>query len=72
MPNLLKNDGWQAFLIPPKTGELARIIGEWLKNQDYGSEPNIDDSCEKGWSVYNTQQWDATFAVQPTWIEYHK
>lgn len=59
--------------------QIAEFIHEWLKQSaDYGSEPDIDGSCERGWTVYTeswghvNEQWEAFLAVKPTWILYGK
>lgn len=69
------------FPIGPTTmmiPELQTMIEAWLKQADYGRQPDIDGSCRKGWRVYVETwgrvngDWTAAFAVEPVWLEFHK
>lgn len=69
------------FPIGPSTMQaidLESMIVNWLKEADYGPQPDIDGSCRKGWRVYIETwnringDWTAAFAVEPVWLEFHK
>lgn len=68
---------WIPFLGTPTTQELSRLIIDWLKKQEYGNEPDLDGSCNKGWQVTShkdiySNDWQHVFSVKPCWIKYHK
>jgi hypothetical protein len=63
--------------------EAADFAWGWLCKQDFGSKPDIDGDCEKGWRIY-TESWGSVHddngakdlgsfvAVQPAWAMYGK
>ncbi len=78
-----EGSGQTKFPYPFKLEQLLPFITGWLENQDYGSEPDLDGSCSKGWSLFTNipyeqrktinQAWDCVlFAVRPEWAEHHK
>lgn len=72
--------------LPYKFGaeQLLPFITGWLDNQDYGTEPNIDGSCSKGWRLLTEVPYEerknvphiwnfyTIFAIQPVWAMHHK
>lgn len=54
------------------------FVNEWLKQQDYGKEPDHDGSNSKGWRVFNESWgqvfnwWEAFVAIEPVWAMYGK
>jgi hypothetical protein len=76
--------GWhesmQGTPLPAKMNRdmLVPLINAWLKDAEYGEEPDIDGSTVKGWTISNRIKYEVkgqfyiTFAVYPTWLEYGK
>jgi hypothetical protein len=69
-----------AIALPaPMTAEDAEpFVRAWLKEQDYGPQPDHDGDNGKGWRVYN-ESWSmvagkhrAFVAIEPCWIMYGK
>ncbi len=63
--------------------QIVPFIMGWLKNQDYGPEPDLDGSCSKGWKLFTEHPYiqgkptnpawhNVVFAIQPEWAEHHK
>lgn len=73
-----ENGGWNAFPGSLTPAEVEPLVISWLKNQDYGYEPDIDGSNRKGFLVYNESYGRinndpyAFVAIKPEWISYHK
>lgn len=54
------------------------LVRRWLDAADYGNEPDIDGSAEKGWRVFN-ESWghvhsyrSAICGIRPAWALYGK
>jgi hypothetical protein len=70
-------DSSSATKLPfPLTMEQAGdlIIG-WLRQVDYGAEPDHDGHNGKGWRLHNGTghidgEWQAFVAVEPVWAEF--
>lgn len=63
---------------PMKWKEAAEFAWGWLKNQDYGEQPDHDGSNGKGFAVYDEAwgrvggKWEAICAISPQWAWYGK
>lgn len=73
------NVQFQRFPSPIRSvEEIEPIIKGWLKDADYGREPDHDGDNGKGWRVYNESwthvagMWQAFVAIEPCWIWYGK
>ena len=80
------NKGSMPLIAPMDNPDaIADQIYAWLKNQDYGRQPDHDGSNNKGWRVTMNgpviseekySNTDHTFydvmCIQPYWVEYHK
>ena len=70
--------GWVIMLAPVTAEEAVPMVKMWLREQDYGREPDIDGSCSKSWRVFNGpwgyagNDWRGVVAIEPYWAEYHK
>lgn len=70
--------GWNAFPAPLAAKDLEPLVISWLKNQNYGYEPDTDGSVRKGFLVYNERYGRiaddpyAFVAIKPEWIVYDK
>lgn len=70
--------GWNAFPAPLEAEGLEPLVISWLKNQNYGYEPDTDGSASKGFLVYNETYGRidndpyAFVAIKPEWIVYDK
>lgn len=75
--------GWHEEMggekLPYKIGikSIIPLVSGWLQTADYGPEPNIDGSCEKGWTLtnnipYSRGSFYVSFRITPYWCEYHK
>lgn len=57
---------------------IGPVIEAWLGEVEYGPEPDIDGSCEKGFRIYNEAwgkvggMWEAFAAIEPVWLMYGK
>jgi len=71
-------DNVTPFLSKMTFAEVEPIIQGWLKEQDYGEQPDHDGSNGKGWRVYNeawghvNNEWEAFVAIEPAWAMYGK
>jgi len=58
--------------------EAAAFAEGWLRQAEYGPQPDHDGSNGKGWRVFNEAwghvggYWQALLAVQPAWAWYGK
>ncbi len=56
----------------------AHFVLRWLKEADYGQEPDHDGHNGRGWRLYNedwghiSNEWQAFVAIQPVWAMYGK
>lgn len=54
------------------------FIEAWLKEADYGSQPDTDGHNSKGWRIFNEGwghvcgMWQAFVAIEPEWLTYGK
>lgn len=73
-----KDNGATPFMSPLGRDEIRPMIESWLKEADYGAEPDHDGDNEKGCRVYNESwghvggQWAAFVAIEPVWLLYGK
>ena len=71
-------DNVTPFLSKMTFSEVEPLVQGWLKEQDYGEQPDHDGSNGKGWHVYNeawghvNNEWEAFVAIEPAWAMYGK
>ena len=71
-------ESYNKFPFKPSLEYILEFINLWLKEQNYGSQPDHDGDNDKGWRIYNeswghvNSEWQAFFAVQPVWAMYGK
>lgn len=57
---------------------LVSFATNWLKNADYGRQPDHDGDNGKGWRIYTgdwghvNSDWATICAIQPVWAMYGK
>lgn len=69
-----------ATLLPSPVGpdDALTLVTAWLREADYGPEPQHDGSNRKGCRVWNESfgyidgQYQAFVAIEPVWLEFHK
>lgn len=79
------NQSQSKFPYAMELEELVPFTLGWLRAQNYGSEPDLDGHCTKGWYLFTSdlsaydsknpliQAWhNVAFAVRPEWAEHHK
>jgi hypothetical protein len=73
-----KPNKWNAFMTPLDADGVTPMVIAWLKEQDFGNEPDTDGHNGKGFRVYN-ESWGyidsdpyAFVAIEPQWITYDK
>lgn len=73
-----EDHGSRKLRSPLGAREAAEYAKRWLDKVNYGPEPDIDGSCEKGFRVF-TEAWGhvagrhyCIVAVQPAWAMYGK
>jgi hypothetical protein len=71
-------EGFQPLPAAIDAAGAAPLIVKWLRDQDYGPEPDIDGSVAKGWRVY-CDSWGKVdghaysfVAIEPVWNLYGK
>jgi len=66
------------FPAPIEVEQAEGMIKAWLKEQDYGSQPDHDGDNGKGFRIYNEAwghvagRWEAFVAIEPVWLLYGK
>lgn len=74
----MDDPGANKFPAALDAAEAEPFVKAWLKEQDYGPQPDHDGDNKKGWRVYN-ESWSmvahnarAFVAIEPCWIMYGK
>lgn len=58
--------------------QAASFVSGWLKQADYGTEPDLDGDVGRGWRIYCESwghvggEWQAYAAIEPVWALYGK
>ncbi len=70
--------GINKFPSPLTAEQVEPMILQWLKDADYGNQPDHDGDNDKGWRVFNeawghiNSEWQSFVAIQPIWLMYGK
>lgn len=74
-----KHESMTAFPTRLTMDRCAEIAFDWLKEADYGKQPDHDGDNEKGWLCFTEAWghvapygWQAFIAVKPCWMLYGK
>ncbi len=74
----VKTEGINLFPASLDAEGAADMAWRWLKEADYGPEPDHDGSNSRGWRIYNedwghvADSYQAICAVQPEWVMHGK